>query len=343
MDIAIRTATDKDAHACGRICYEGFQAVNKRHGFPPTFPSVEVATQRVGDFIRHPSVFGVVAETDSGRIVGFNFLSERDPIRAVGPIVIDSATQGHGIGRQLMEVVLERARGARGVRLLQDGFNVQSLSLYASLGFDPQEILVVLSGAPPSAPPSSWEIRPLTASDIMGCEALHQSVHGYSRTNELRDALATGAPIVAVRGGRVRAYMAAPTLWLANHGVAEAEEDMQALLLGAAQDGETANLVSHADPTRGVVPLVFDARLPHDQANDADDHRRVPRAARELLPVRPVLTGCMFCFWNTAALPKSFLARRGSCRLLALLRHTPAPRRRLLRAAKRKFERSTSP
>ena len=235
MDIAIRLATDNDAGACGRICYEGFRTVSERYGFPPTFPSVEVATQRVGGFIRHPSVFGVVAEAGDGRIVGFNFLSERDPIRAVGPIVIDPAAQGHGVGRRLMEAVLERARGARGVRLLQDSFNVLSLSLYAALGFDARENLVVLSGAPPGAPPSSWEIRSLTASDIAGSEALHESVHGYPRTNELRDALATGAPIVALRDGRVRAYMAAPTIWLANHGVAEAEKDMQALLLGAAR------------------------------------------------------------------------------------------------------------
>lgn len=232
MDIAIRPATDQDANACGRICYEGFRAVNEHYGFPLIFSSVEAATQRVGGFIRHPSVFGVVAEAH-GRIVGFNFLSERDPIRAVGPIVVDPAAQGHGTGRQLMEAVLERARGTRGVRLLQDTFNVQSLSLYAALGFDAREILVVLSGAPQTAPPSHWEIRPLTASDMAGCERLHESIHGYTRTNELRDALATGTPIVALRDRRVRAYMAAPTIWLANHGVAETEEDMQALLLGA--------------------------------------------------------------------------------------------------------------
>jgi len=135
--------------------------------------------------------------------------------------------------RRPVEAVLERARGARGVRLLQDTFNVQSFSLYAALGFDAREILVVLSGAPQTAPSSLWEIRSLTPSDMAGCESLHDSVHGYTRTNELRDALETGAPIVALRDGRVRAYMAAPTIWLANHGVAETEEDMQALLLGA--------------------------------------------------------------------------------------------------------------
>jgi GNAT superfamily N-acetyltransferase len=231
MDIKVRPAVDNDADACGHICYDGFRAVNERYGFPPTFPSVEVATQRICNFIRHPSVFGVVAEAD-GRIIGFNFLSERDPIRAVGPIVIDPATQGRGIGRQLMEAVLEQARSARGVRLLQDTFNIHSFSLYAALGFDTREILFVLSGIPRTAPPPHWQIRPMTQSDIAGCESLHEAVHGYSRTNELRDALATGTPVVAARDGRVRAYMAAPTIWLANHGVAETEEDMRALLLG---------------------------------------------------------------------------------------------------------------
>lgn len=223
---------DTDADACGRICYEGFRSVNERYGFPPLFPSVEAATQRVGGFIRHPSVFGVVAETD-GVVVGFNFLSERDPIRAVGPIVIDPNTQGRGVGRQLMEAVLERARGARGVRLLQDTFNVQSFSLYAALGFETREILFVLSGTPQSTPSPQWQIRVMTQSDIAGCESLHEAVFGYTRTNELLDALTTGTPIVALREGRVRAYMAAPTIWLANHGVAETEEDMRALLLGA--------------------------------------------------------------------------------------------------------------
>ena len=248
MGIAIRPATENDTDACGRICYEGFRSVSERHGFPPIFPSVGVATQRVGAFIQHPSVFGVVAETGDGKIVGFNFLSERDPIRAVGPIVIDPATEGHGIGRQLMEAVLKRARGARSIRLIQDSFNVQSLSLYASLGFDAQEILVVLSGIPASEPPSSWEIRSLTASDIAGCESLHKNVHGYTRTNELRDTLAIGAPVVALRDGRVRAYMAAPAIWLANHSVAETEEDMQALLLGS--PGITNQPISFLMPIR---------------------------------------------------------------------------------------------
>lgn len=289
MDIAIRPATDNDANACGRICYDGFRAVAERHGFPPTFPSVEVATQRVGSFIRHPSVFGVVAEAGDGQIVGFNFLSERDPIRAIGPIVIDPDAQGHGIGRRLMEAVLARARGVRGIRLLQDTFNVQSFSLYAALGFDAREILVVLSGSPQSGPPSDSEIRPLTASDLASCEALHERVHGYTRTNELRDALATGAPIAAL-ARRARAGLHGSTYDLA--GQSRRRRDggrYEGVAPRGAPDSETANLLPHAGPTRGIVSLVPDARLPCDQADDADVDRRVPRAAGELLPVGPVL------------------------------------------------------
>jgi GNAT superfamily N-acetyltransferase len=231
MSIEVRSAVVNDADACGRICYEGFRAVNERYGFSPTFPSVEVATQRIGGFIRHPSVFGIVAEAD-GRIIGFNFLSERDPIRAVGPIVIDPTTQGRGVGRQLMEAVLDRARGALGVRLLQDTFNTHSFALYTELGFDTREIVFVLSGAPRTTSPPHWQIRPMTESDIVACERLHETVHDYTRTNELRDALKVGTPTVAERDGRLRAYMAAPTNWLANHGVAETEEAMRALILG---------------------------------------------------------------------------------------------------------------
>src|SRR5919202_6608839 len=235
MSTVIRPIRTEDAEACGQICYDAFKAVNERHGFPSPFPSVEAATHRVSTFIHHPSFFGAVAETSNdGQIVGFSFLSERDPIRAVGPVAIDPAVQSRGIGRRLMEAVLERARGSRGVRLLQYAFNMQSLALYASLGFEARELVVTLTGVPSSPPLPGWEVRPLTEADLPACEALHERVHGYPRTNELREALSAGLPVVALRDGQVRAYMATPTLWLANHGVSETEEHMQALILGAA-------------------------------------------------------------------------------------------------------------
>jgi GNAT superfamily N-acetyltransferase len=235
MHIVIRPVLDSDAAACGQICFDGFQQLNERHGFPPAFPSVEIATRRVASFIQHPSFFGVVAEGADGNIVGFNFLNERDPIRAVGPIVTDPVLQGRGIGRLLMQAILERAQEAQGIRLMQASYNVQSLSLYASLDFDVRESFIVLTGSSTSGPPQGWEFRPPTQADAADCEELHQEVHGYTRTNELLEAIDRGTAMLAIRGGCVRAYMTAPAAWVDNHGVAETDEDMQALLLGAAQ------------------------------------------------------------------------------------------------------------
>lgn len=237
MEITIRPATDADAQACGRICYEGFRAVTDRHGYPPVFASIEVATRRLAAFLANPSVFGLVAELDGERrIAGFNFLSERDPIRAIGPIAVDPSLHGYGIGRRLMRSALDRAVGAPSVRLVQEGYNIQSLSLYASLGFDAREVYAVVTGTPAPAPLlSDWEVRPLRDGDIPVCEALQIRVLGYSRLNELREILVTGAPLVALRDGRLRAYASMPTNWQANHAMAETDEDLQALLLGAAQ------------------------------------------------------------------------------------------------------------
>ncbi len=236
MEIAIRPATNTDAEACGRICYEGFRVVTDRHGYPPVFASVEVATRRLAAFIANPSVFGLVAELRSERrIAGFNFLSERDPIRAIGPIAVDPSLHGYGIGRSLMQAALDRARGAPGVRLVQEIYNLQSLSLYASLGFDARELCSVVTGTPAPGPLApGWEIRPLREGDVPACEALQLRVLGYSRVNELRETLATGAPVAALRKGRLRAYASMPTSWQANHAMAEADEDLQTLLLGAA-------------------------------------------------------------------------------------------------------------
>jgi hypothetical protein len=175
----------------------------------------------------------VVAERD-GTIVGSNFLDERDPIRGVGPITIAPEGQNAGVGRKLMEAVLERGRGAPGVRLLQDAFHMRSLSLYERLGFDVKEPVALVTGQPRSGPVAGAEVRPMEEGDLDECGALCERVHGFPRTGELRDSLQAFAPHVAVRDGRIVAYASTVVFWAMNHGVAETDEDMQALLLGAA-------------------------------------------------------------------------------------------------------------
>jgi predicted N-acetyltransferase YhbS len=232
-EVTIREAAPADAEACARICFEAFGAIQDHHRFPRDFPVLEAATGLMAAWIPHPSVWGVVAEVD-GRIVGSNFLDERSPIRGVGPITVDPEGQNAGVGRKLMEAVLERGEGAPGIRLLQDGFHMRSLSLYASLGFDVKEPVVVVSGNPSRGLMDEIEVRSLGEDDLDQCEALCKKVHGFERTNELRDSIQAFKAFVAVRDGRITAYASSVVFWPMNHGVAESDEDMQALLLGAA-------------------------------------------------------------------------------------------------------------
>jgi predicted N-acetyltransferase YhbS len=232
-EVTIREAVPADADACAQICFDAFGGIQDHHRFPRDFPVLEAAAGLMAIWVPHPSVWGVVAELD-GRIVGSNFLDERGPIRGVGPITVDPQGQNAGVGRRLMEAVLERGEGAPGIRLLQDAFHMRSLSLYASLGFDVKEPVAVISGNPSGGFPSEVEVRVLEEDDLDECEALCKKVHGFERTNELRDSIQAFKPFVAVRDGRITAYASSVVFWPMNHGVAESREDMQALLLGAA-------------------------------------------------------------------------------------------------------------
>jgi GNAT superfamily N-acetyltransferase len=244
--VTLREIEPRDVKECARICFEAFGGIDDYHRFPPDFPSLEFAEGLIEAFVGSPVNWGVVAET-AGRIVGSNFLLESDPIRGVGPISVDADHQGRGVGRKLMEAVIERGKGAPGIRLLQDSFNMLSLSLYASLGFEEREPVVVMSGKPTSGPVEGIEVRPLTEDDLDECERLCTTVHGFERTNELRGAMHAWAPFVALRDGRVSAYASTLTFWPMAHGVAETDEDMQALLRGAAAASD--------DPLSALVPL----------------------------------------------------------------------------------------
>jgi predicted N-acetyltransferase YhbS len=245
-EVTIREAAPGDVEACAQICFDAFGGIQDHHRFPRDFPALEAATGLMEVWIPHPSIWGVVAEFD-GRIVGSNFLDERDPIRGVGPITVDPQGQDGGVGRRLMEAVLGRGKGAPGIRLLQDGFHMRSLSLYESLGFDVKEPVAVIAGKPSNGPVDEIEVRALEEEDLDACEALCKRVHGFERTNELRDAMQAFKPFVAVRDGRITAYATSMVFWPMNHGVAESEEDMQALLVGA---GAAVN-----EPIAFLVPL----------------------------------------------------------------------------------------
>jgi predicted N-acetyltransferase YhbS len=247
MTIQLRAAVSGDAAACGRIIFRAFQRINDEHGFPSAYTDETLAARVASTQLDHPEVYGVVAEAD-GHVVGSAFLDERALVLSIGPVTVDPPFQRRGIGRRMMEHLLQRAGTAPGARLTTDAFNPQAISLYTSLGFEVKEPLMLLTGRPKDEAPTDARVRPMTADDLEATAALSAHVHGFDRSNELSDCLGKCSPVILVKQGRPTAYASTLSLWQAGHGVAETDQDLQALILGAAS--LSASPISLLLPTR---------------------------------------------------------------------------------------------
>ena len=230
----IREATPADAEICGRICYDAFKTISEAHGFAPDFPAPEVPTGLLTRMIADPKFYGVVAEID-GRVVGSNFLDERNMIAGIGPITVDQAVQNRAVGRRLMDAVHDRAaaKNFAGVRLIQAGFHTRSLSLYAKLGYDVREHLACMQGNALNITIEGHVVRPAAEADIEACNRVCRQVHGHARDGELRDAIARGNATVGEHDGRVTGY--ATIVGFFGHAVGETNADVKALI-GAAKE-----------------------------------------------------------------------------------------------------------
>ena len=165
--------------------------------------------------------------------MGSNVLAEQAVIQGVGPITIDPKAQNLGIGRKLMQAVMDRAKenGAAGVRLVQAAFHNRSLSLYASLGFDIREPLSCMQGRTLERSIPGCVVRPAEPTDADACNALSRRVHGFDRGAEVAQAIQQGTARVVERGSRVTGYTT--NLGFFGHSTAETNVDMQSLIASA--------------------------------------------------------------------------------------------------------------
>jgi predicted N-acetyltransferase YhbS len=231
--ITLRPGTPEDAGACGRVCHAAFTAIAKAHGFPSDFPAPENAIGLLTMLLAHPGFYSVVAERE-GAIVGSNFLDERSVIAGVGPTTVAPAVQGGGLGRLLMQDVLDRAaaRGFAGVRLLQAAYHNRSLGLCARLGFQVRDVVACMQGPPIGAAIPGYHVRAATATDLGACNDVCRAVHGHDRGGELRDAIVQGSAVVVEHGDRITGY--ATSTGFLGHAVGTTTEDLKALI-GAAE------------------------------------------------------------------------------------------------------------
>ena len=228
-NVTIRPARPDDSAACGQICYQAFSSISTAHGFPPDFPGPDVASGLLSSLFSGHGFYAVVAEC-GGRIIGSNVMDERSVVRGVGPITVDPGIQNSGVGRQLMQAVMDRATqtGAAGVRLVQAAFHNRSLSLYASLGFDIREPLSCMQGRTSARSMPGCTIRSARPGDEDACNQLSRRIHGFDRGTELAQAIERGTALVVQRGDRITGY--ATELAFFGHSTAETNLDLQALI-----------------------------------------------------------------------------------------------------------------
>ncbi len=230
--IDIRKAMPEDAAACGGICFDAFSTLNQSHGFPCDFPAADAAVGLLSMLFANPGFHCVVAEVD-GRIVGSNCVDERSIIAGLGPITVTPGEQNRRVGRRLMQVSMDHAweRGAAGIRLVQAAFHNRSLALYEALGFDIREPLSCLQGRTSLRTLPGCSVRAANPADAAACDALAMQVHGFTRADELAQAVQHGSARVVERAGRITGYTTGLAFF--GHATAESNQDLQALITAA--------------------------------------------------------------------------------------------------------------
>jgi predicted N-acetyltransferase YhbS len=230
--VKIRPGLPSDIEPCARILFNAFSAIAAHHNFPPDIPSIEVGTELMTMLLTHPHFFSVVAELD-GKIVGSNFLDERSAIAGVGPITVEPNVQNRGLGRRLMQAVLDRAseKAHPGVRLLQSAYHGRSLALYTTLGFEVREGIACMQGSPIGATLAGYPVRPAREEDVDACDRICRFVHGHDRHRELLDAVKLGTAKIVEHNGRITGY--ASDFGFFGHAAAETTRDLIALISSA--------------------------------------------------------------------------------------------------------------
>ena len=227
MEVKLLTAELAHVDELGRILYEAYKDIADRHHFPPTVHSVGTSRQSISAMLANPDTYGVTAIFD-GDIVGGAFVTVSDEVAGIAPVCVDVTLQGRGIGRSMMERLLDyaRAHGYLRIRLMQEAHNIGSLSLYASLGFDTQDTVVFMKAAPLADPEGL--VRPMTDSDLTEAVDLCKRIYKVDRGNEIRRSLEIGRPaLVREHKGRLSGYFMPA---MGGHAVTATHEDAMALI-----------------------------------------------------------------------------------------------------------------
>lgn len=153
---------------------------------------------------------------------------------SLGPLTVHPSAEG-GIGRALMDAALSEARkqNQERIRLVQSPSHIRSFALYTKSGFSLRESLFLMQGRPlKDFRTGDSNVRLVSDdNDILECNALCESIHGFSRERELLQAKDQSVATIVERHNTVTGYAAG--IGLFGHAVAKSNEDLEALIANA--------------------------------------------------------------------------------------------------------------
>ena len=205
--MTIRSMQEGDIPRVGEIMVTAFNDVFRRHGYPEPFPSAEVGISLARGYLSLEPGQCFTASL-YGQIVGSGFLHLRGSSAGIGPITVDPTCQRNGIGRAIMQAVIDAGSQCRSLRLVQDSFNVVSFPLYTKLNFVVRGTAASLVGHEiHAARVVSVEIREWTAQDIGMVAALDTELTGIERVQDFRYFLDQPPQLIGFVAGKPAGYL----------------------------------------------------------------------------------------------------------------------------------------
>lgn len=123
-----------------------------------------------------------------------------DDHASIGLVQVATGLQGRGIGRKLMEAVIEAAQP----RSLMLHATAEGAGLYAKLGFQAVGALEQWQGLCTVPPVQGSDARPATADDLPAIYALDAAAAGVTRRNVLEWAMDGATVVVSGPAGALR-------------------------------------------------------------------------------------------------------------------------------------------
>jgi len=267
--VTLRRVEPADVGAVGDLCFVAFADAALRHGQTPRFPSPAVARGHVEALRALDPAGGIVCEW-AGRPIGVAWVRVRGSVATLGPIAVEPAAQGRGIGRRLIEEALQLCgRHAPQVRVAVETLPGPGSAPFLRLGFRIVCPLLELRLDPATAvrvpaTPAGVALRPPDPNDRPRIIERDARAFGGQRSGEVDLMLGQRRALVAERGeGRLAGHALAGVLaGVAQIGPAFADDlevvlAMTSTLAGAlVAEGHAAHVLVAGTDRRTVEGLL---------------------------------------------------------------------------------------